>query len=98
LGDHRVAGPDYERAPWRDALVSDGRFEPLQDEEATHEQTTDRERLLAMLASFSWIADLPDDARTALLAACREVLERHGVDAVTLTYKTLITTTRRLDD
>jgi SAM-dependent methyltransferase len=97
LGEHRVAGPDYERAPWRDALTADGRFEPLHDEETTHEQTTDRERLLAMIASFSWIGGLPDDRRDAALAACREVLERHGVDAVTLTYKTLITTTRRID-
>ena len=50
-----------------------------------------------MIASFSWIGGLPDDRRDAALAACREVLERHGVDAVTLTYKTLITTTRRID-
>jgi SAM-dependent methyltransferase len=97
LGDYRNAGRDHERGPWRDALAADGRFAPLQDDEATHQQTTDRERLLAMVASFSWIGGLPDDRRAAILAACREVLERHGVDAVTLTYKTLITTTRRLD-
>jgi SAM-dependent methyltransferase len=89
--------PDHERGPWRDALAADGRFAPLQDEETTHQQTTDRERLLAMVASFSWIGGLSDDRRAAALAACREVLERHGIDAVTLTYKTLITTTRRID-
>jgi SAM-dependent methyltransferase len=97
LGDHRNAGRDHERGPWRDALAADGRFTALQDEEATHQQTTDRERVLAMVASFSWIGSLPDDRRAATLAACREVLDRHGVDAVTLTYKTLITTTRRID-
>ena len=35
--------PGRERAPWREALEADGRFEPLQDEEATHEQRTDRD-------------------------------------------------------
>ena len=85
LDEYRAAGPDYERAAWRDALAADGRFDPLHDEEATHEEPTDRERLLAMIASFSWIGGLPDDRRDALLAACREVLERHGVDAITLT-------------
>ncbi len=97
LEEYRAGGPDYERAAWRDALTADDRFEPLANEEATHEQTTDRERVLAMIASFSWIGGLPDDRRDAVLAACREVLERHGVDAITLTYKTMITTTRRID-
>jgi SAM-dependent methyltransferase len=92
-----TSSPDYERAPWREALDADSRFEPLEDEDATHEQTTDRERLLAMIDSFSWIGGLPDDRREPALAACRAVLERHGVDAVTLTYKTRITTTRRID-
>jgi SAM-dependent methyltransferase len=97
FGEYRIVDREPERGPWRDALAADGRFAPLQDEEATHQQTTDRERLLAMIASFSWIGGLPDDRRTAILAACREVLERHGVDVVTLTYKTRITTTRRID-
>lgn len=89
--------PGRERAPWREALEADSRFEPLHDEEATHEQRTDREGLVAMIGSFSFIGGLPDDRRAAALAACRAVLERHGVDAVTLTYKALITTTRRID-
>ena len=64
MSEHRGGRPaTTRRAPWREALEADGRFEPLADEEATHEQTTDRERLLAMIASFSWIGGLPDDRR-----------------------------------
>lgn len=87
-----------ERAPWRQALDAERRLGPLHDEEeATHDQATDRERLLALIASFSFVGGLPDDRRAAALATCRAVLERHGIDAVTLTYKTLITTARRID-
>jgi ubiquinone/menaquinone biosynthesis C-methylase UbiE len=86
-----------ETVPWREALAADGRFEALRDEEATHEQRTDRDALVAMIASFSSIGGLPDDRRTAALAECRAVLERHDVDAVTLNYRALITTTRRID-
>ena len=100
VDEHRVETampPGRERVPWRAALEADSRFAPLHDEEATNQQGTDRDGLVAMIGSFSFIGGLPDDRRAAALAACRAVLERHDVDAVTLTYKTLITTTRRID-
>ena len=94
---HHQGEPRVESSPWREGLEADGRFEPLRDEEASHEQHTDREGLIAKIASFSYIGGQPDDRRDAALAECRAVLERHGVDAITLSYKTLITTTRRID-
>jgi hypothetical protein len=75
--------------PWREAL--EAQFGELQTEEGRHEQTADREQLIALLASFSWIGGLPPDRRTAALAASREVLERRGVDAVTTAYRTEMT-------
>jgi SAM-dependent methyltransferase len=98
--EHRVESatpPGRERVPWREALEADSRFGPLEDEEAAHEQRTDRDGVVAMIGSFSFIGGLPDDRRDAALAECRAVLERHGVDTVTLAYKTLITTTRLID-
>jgi ubiquinone/menaquinone biosynthesis C-methylase UbiE len=43
--------------------------------------------------AFHW----PDDRRAAALGTVRELLERHGVDEVTLRYRTTITTARRVD-
>jgi SAM-dependent methyltransferase len=81
--------------PWREAIEADGRFGPLHDEEAPHEQRTDRDGAVAMIASFSAIGGLPDDRRAAALAAVRDVLERHGLDEWTLRYRALITTAQK---
>lgn len=84
-----------DTVPWREALEAEPRFGPLRDEEATHDHVTDRERLLAEIASFSSIGGLPPDRFEAAIAACRDVLQRHGIDRVTLTYRTLITSTEK---
>jgi SAM-dependent methyltransferase len=83
-----------DTVPWREGLEAEPRFGPLRDEEATHDHLTDREMLLAEIASFSSIGGLPPDRHDAAIAACRAVLERHGVDRVSLTYRTLITWTQ----
>jgi SAM-dependent methyltransferase len=83
-----------ENMPWREAIEADGHFGPLHDEEVPHEQPTDRDRLIAMLSSFSAIAGLPDDRRAKALAAFREVLDRHGLTEWTLRYRALITWTQ----
>jgi SAM-dependent methyltransferase len=93
---HRVPGPAKLRdtVPWRAALEAEPGFGPLRDEEATHDHVTDREEHLAQIASFSSIGSLPPDRFEAAIAACRAVLEKHGVDRVTMTYRTLITWTQ----
>jgi ubiquinone/menaquinone biosynthesis C-methylase UbiE len=83
-----------ENMPWRDTIEADDRFGPLEDEEAPHEQLTDREGVIAMLSSFSAIGGLPDNRRAAALAAFGEVLDRHGLTEWTLHYRTLITSTQ----
>jgi ubiquinone/menaquinone biosynthesis C-methylase UbiE len=75
--------------PWREAL--EAQFGKLQVEEGRHEQTTDREQLIALLASFSWIGGLPPDRLAAALDASREVLERRGIEAVRTAYRTEMT-------
>jgi SAM-dependent methyltransferase len=94
---HRLPGATYmrETVPWREGLEAEPRLGPLHDETATHEHATDRERLLAEIASFSSIGGLPPDRFQAAMAACRAVLERHGIDEVALIYRTLITWAQR---
>ena len=93
---HRaVGGSRRANVPWRGALEGDGRFGPLRDEAGEHEQVTDREGVVALIASFSWIGGLPAGRRNATLARIRAVFDRHGVDAVSLRYRTTITTTTR---
>jgi ubiquinone/menaquinone biosynthesis C-methylase UbiE len=98
--EHRLAGSGGTRrdtVPWRKALQAEPRLGPLTDEDVAHEQAIDRDRIVDQIASFSSIGSLPADRREAALAAVRELLDRHGVDAVTLRYRAMITTTRRLD-
>jgi ubiquinone/menaquinone biosynthesis C-methylase UbiE len=95
---HRaVGGSRRENVKWREALERDDRFEPLREETTEHEQRTDRDGIVALIASFSWVGGLPAEQRDATLAAVRSVLERHAVDAAILRYRTTIVTTRRID-
>jgi SAM-dependent methyltransferase len=96
LMEHRLREATFMRdtVPWREALEAEPRFGPLHDEEALHDHATDREGQLAQVASFSSIGGLPPDRRAAALAACAAVLDKHGIDRVTMTYKTLITWTQ----
>jgi SAM-dependent methyltransferase len=89
-----VGGSRRENVPWREALEAEPRFGPLHDTTLEHEQPTDLDGIVAMLASFSWIGGLPAEEREATLAAVRRVLERHRVGSVTLRYRTTIVTTR----
>jgi ubiquinone/menaquinone biosynthesis C-methylase UbiE len=87
---HRQPGPFRpDTVPWREALEQ--QFGALSETEGRHEQATDRDDMVAMIASFSSIGGLPPDERAAALAAARAVLERHGIDAVTVRYRTQIT-------
>ena len=47
-----------------------------------------------MYASFSAIAGLPPERRDAALAAQRDILDRHGIRAAVLDYRTVVVTGR----
>ena len=98
LADDVVAGETRrDTVPWREALEAELRLGPPSDEEAPHEQRIDRDGILAQIASFSSIGSLPPGRRAAALAAAGARLERHGVDQVTVRYRAMITTARRID-
>lgn len=92
-----VGGSRRANVPWREALEASRWFGPQNDATLEHDQRTDRDGIVALLSSFSWIGGLPAGEREATLAAVRRVLECHGVEAVTLRYRTTIVTTRRVD-
>ncbi len=64
------------------ALEEDPAFGPVRERALTTEQATDRERILAYLASLSWVGSLPGQRREELLANAEAVLSRHGVGEV----------------
>jgi hypothetical protein len=63
---------------------------PVAEEAAAHDHVTDREVMIAQISSFSSIGGLPPHRREVALGACREVLERHGADRLTLPLRTQI--------
>lgn len=80
---------------WKPALEQSHRFEPLQEARFSHVHQIGIEDFLALVASWSWIANLPDQECADLLAQVRELA---GKDAVlALPYETEVNWTRRLD-
>jgi SAM-dependent methyltransferase len=83
------------RVPWREAV--EAQFGALEKEEGHHQQTVDRDQMVAQLASFSWIGGLPPDKLEAALNASREVLERRGIETVTIALRAEMTIAQKRD-
>jgi SAM-dependent methyltransferase len=95
LERHRLPPDDVDpedEGTWRAALATLGE---LHDDAVEHEHRLDIDGMVALFASFSGIAGLSADRRDAALADARDVLGRHGVAELTLTFCTRITTVRR---
>ena len=91
--EHRLV--DSDRPPpdaWRDALAAAPLFETPVEDQFPYEHPTTRELIVAEIGSFSSVGGLPPDRCEAVLAACREVLERHGVERYTFRYTVTVTT------
>jgi SAM-dependent methyltransferase len=78
---------------WRDALEASGLFEPLHSTEVDSVQRTDPGGFVAQVASWSWIANLPQDERARFLAQVRELIGDQR--ELVLRYRTEIHSTRR---
>jgi len=87
-----AAGP-FPAERWQDAVAQSGRFDPLASAEVEHLDRTDADGVVALVASWSWIANLPDDERAALLARVRDVVA--GEAELAIRYRTEIFWTRR---
>ena len=90
----RGDGVDPEATrPWHDAL--EAAVGPLAADTFDHVQSMSAEDFVALIASFSWMAAMPDDGRTAALDRIRAVLARHGIETARIEYRTELTTARR---
>lgn len=68
--------PDAEGyGVWRRELAASGLFGPLEEREASFEQLFDADGLVERMETISYVADLPEDERAALLERVRAVAE-----------------------
>ena len=65
-------------------------FVEVSEEEIPVVMQTDRDGLLALFGSWSAVAALPDDERAEVLDRLAEVLERHAVGRLELSYVALL--------
>jgi SAM-dependent methyltransferase len=77
---------------WRLALERTGLFEPLTRTQADYDHHLSGEDFVALVGSWSWIANLSDERRDDVLRAVRELLGDGR--ALTLRYRTEICSTR----
>jgi SAM-dependent methyltransferase len=62
------------------ALEEDPAFGPVRETKITSERELDRDAILALVGSFSWVAALPEDERERTLGRVGELLEAHAVE------------------
>jgi SAM-dependent methyltransferase len=77
MEDLRPAHPAFGIRGPAAALEEDPRFGPVVEHTVTSKRTIDRPRVLAYLASMSWVAQLPD--REPFLARVERLLEEHDM-------------------
>lgn len=70
---HRGASPWYSSHAWRVAFTADCGFGPLEHRACTNAQHVDVEGLVDRVASISFIATLPDTARSEVLGEVRQI-------------------------
>jgi SAM-dependent methyltransferase len=61
------------------ALVEDPAFGPVRALDTTSRRELDRDGILALVASFSWVGRLPEAEREQLLSRVRDLLDARGV-------------------
>ena len=73
---------------WKAALESTRRFTPIEQAEADYEHQVSPDDFVALVASWSWIANLPERPRADVLAGVRDLLTDQS--SLTLRYRTEI--------
>jgi SAM-dependent methyltransferase len=91
----RAAASDdrwYRSGTWRRAFEPGGPFGPLSSAQAEHVQHVDRDAIVAQIASWSYIAALPEEKRDAVLALIRQL----APSSCDITFRTDVYWTRKL--
>jgi ubiquinone/menaquinone biosynthesis C-methylase UbiE len=68
---YREAAGAFPAEQWREAFAQTGRFEPLRSH---HVHLSDPDGFIALVASWSWIANLPARERAGFLTRVRELI------------------------
>lgn len=91
---HRQAAGGFPAGEdqWRVSLAQTGLFGPITRAEADHLHVISTNDFLALVASWSWIANLPDREQASVLNGVRELLTDYT--ELTLLYRTEIYSTR----
>ena len=96
---HRGDTPGYRSGVWRNVLESSPLFGPISERWFDHVQHTDRDGVIARVASISFIETLPPAEREAVLDESRRFLDTHpdtrDATEFALPYKTVVYTTER---
>jgi SAM-dependent methyltransferase len=97
LEEVRPEHPGFDGGRRRPVVVdAPGAFTPLQRTEVDNPHRTDREGVLANIASISFVAVLPHSERRALLDRIDALLRGHGVEALLMPLRTELHVARRL--
>jgi SAM-dependent methyltransferase len=90
----RAAAGTFPAEDWQRAIADSGLFAPLETAGAEHVQRATGADVVDLVASWSWIANLPDARRAPLLDAIRDLI---GADTeLALPYRTELHWTRLL--
>ncbi|MHB8434626.1 MAG: class I SAM-dependent methyltransferase [Acidimicrobiales bacterium] len=78
--------PSYASGQWKAVMASSECFEPVGEHQTSITQLVDRQGIVDRVASTSYIASLPDEARVPLLKEIAELVPAGGT--VSLPYST----------
>lgn len=70
----RPEHPHFDGPPWRDAVRAAGAWSEPREIHVSTPQPADAERIVAHVASMSWVAAMPEPRRTETLARVRELV------------------------
>jgi SAM-dependent methyltransferase len=87
-----TGGPESSQRPWSALLEASPRVESVERRECRLEHPVDRDRLLALVRSWSYVSSLPPSENRRVLDAVDNLWDEHpdlrGRTGATLTYRT----------
>ncbi|MGZ8649079.1 MAG: class I SAM-dependent methyltransferase [Solirubrobacteraceae bacterium] len=84
----REAAGSFPAGAWKHGLQESGLFAPLSEVEVDHVHRIGIDEFVDLVASWSWIANLPDEERTAVLGQVRGLVDSQP--ELALLYRTEI--------
>ncbi len=75
IAGSRPQHPYFDGPPWQDSVRASGSWSNPREVRVTTSQSAHPERIVDHLASMSWVAALPADRRTGMIAQIRRLIE-----------------------